>query len=186
MSLPIYSCFHPILREKTKEVEEITPEIIKLAQDMIVTMHQADGVGLAANQVGKLHSIVTINTAAFEDAKVKYKDLVLINPVITYFSEEEINYKEGCLSVPTIHENVDRPRSITLTYYDLLGKEHTIEDDDYFARVAQHELDHLQGIIFTDLISPMKKTLIKSKMRKIQKGELLPEYQFVDQNDIVL
>ncbi len=186
MALPIYSCFHPILKEKTEDIENITPEIIQLAKDMIEAMHVADGIGLAANQVGKSLSLVTINTAAVSDAKVKYKDLVLINPIITDFSDEEISYKEGCLSVPTIHELVDRPIAVTVKYYDLAGKEHTIEDDDIFARVAQHELDHLQGIIFTERLSAMKKALIKSKMRKIQKGQLLPEYQFVDQFDNVL
>lgn len=186
MALPIYSCFHPILKKKTEDVENLTPEIIKLAHDMVEAMHVADGIGLAANQVGQPHSIVTINTSIVSDAKVKYKDLIMINPVITDFSEEESDYKEGCLSVPTIHEVVVRPKGVVVQYYDLAGKEHTIEDDDIFARVIQHEYDHLQGIIFTERLSPIKKALIKSKMRKIQKGEILPDYQFVDQNDKVL
>ncbi len=184
--LPIYSCFHPIMKQTSEQITEINADIVKLAQDMLETMHTADGVGLAGNQVGSNLSIVTIDTSVLKEAKIKYKNLVLINPTISYFSEETSDYKEGCLSVPTIHELVKRPMAITLKYYDLSGNEHTVDDNDTLARVAQHELDHLNGKIFVDLLTPMRRTLIKSKLKKIQKGALLPEYKFVNQYDEVL
>lgn len=184
--LPIYSCFHPIMKEIAEPVIEINADIVKLAQNMIATMHATDGVGLAGNQVGSDLSIVTIDTSAFQEVKSIYKDIVLINPVITEYSDDLTDYQEGCLSVPTIHEVVKRPGTITVKFYDLGGNEQTITDDDKFARVAQHEIDHLSGKLFFDLVSPMRRTLIKSKLKKIQKGAILPEYKFVNQYDEVL
>lgn len=184
--LPIYSCFHPIMKQSSDPITEIDSTIVKLAQDMLETMHTADGVGLAGNQIGSNLSIVTIDTSVLKEAKIKYKNLVLINPIIVSSSDEESDYKEGCLSVPTIHEIVKRPKSIQLKYYDLSGNEHIVEDDDVLARVAQHELDHLNGVVFVERLTPMRRTLIKSKLRKIQKGALLPEYKFVNQYDEVL
>ncbi len=184
--LPIYSCFHPIMKKSTEPITEIDGDILRLAQDMIETMHTADGCGLAGNQIGLSKSIVVIDTWAFENAKTKYKNLVLINPTIISSSEEETDYKEGCLSVPDIHEIVKRPKAIQLKYYDLSGNEKIIEDDDILARVAQHEVDHLNGILFYEKFSPMRRTLTKSKLKKILKGQLLPEYKFVDQYDNIV
>lgn len=184
--LPIYSCFHPIMKKSTEPITEINGDILKLAQDMLETMHTAEGVGLAGNQIGIPKSIVTIDTTAFDNAKTKYKNLVLINPIILSQSEEESDYKEGCLSVPDIHEVVKRSKAVQIKFYDLNGKEHIIEDDEYLARVAQHEIDHLNGILFYEKLTPMRRTLVKSKLKKIQKGQLLPEYKFVDQFDNVL
>jgi peptide deformylase len=184
--LPIYSCFHPIMKKNTEPITEINGDILKLAQDMLETMHTADGCGLAGNQVGIMKSIVVIDTSAFDNTKTKYKNIVLINPVILSSSEEEFDYKEGCLSIPDIHEVVKRPKAIQVKFYDISGKEHIIEDNDILARVAQHEIDHLNGILFYEKLTPMRRTLIKSKLRKIQKGQLLPDYKFVDQFDNIL
>lgn len=183
--LPVYSCFNPIMREESLPVEKITPEIITLARDMLATMHNADGVGLAGNQVGSKLSIVVLDTSLFDDCKNPYKDLILINPVITASSDENSDFSEGCLSIPTINEPVSRPKGVTVNFTDITGTQRTIEDDDYFARVAQHEIDHLHGRLFIDLISPMRRTLIKSKLRKLQRGTLLPKYDFVDKNGII-
>jgi peptide deformylase len=174
------------MKQSALPVENINDEIVNLAQDMIETMHLADGCGLAANQVGDRRAIVTIDTSALEESKTQYKNIVLINPIILVESDEEADYKEGCLSVPTLHDVVKRPKGVKVKYYDLGGNERIIEDDDTFARVAQHEIDHLNGILFYEKLTPMRRALAKSKLKKIQKGHLLPEYKFVNQAGEVL
>lgn len=177
--LPIYNCFHPILKKKTEQVKNFDEKLNKLVDDMFETMYEAEGVGLAANQIGESISLIVIDTAPNTEAK-HYPPIVLINPEITSYSEDEIEFQEGCLSVPTIHEYVKRPEAIEVKFLDKKGKECIIEADDYLARVIQHEFDHLKGVLFYERFSPIRRTLVKSKLKKIQKGQILGDYPMID------
>jgi peptide deformylase len=176
--LPVYSCFHPILKQSANPVENIDDSIRRLVNDMFETMSVADGVGLAGNQVGKLDSIVVIDTTKVESAKNKLK-VALINPEIISQSDEITEYQEGCLSVPTLYEYVKRPKQVQVRFYDINGKEIVIEDDDFFARVVEHELDHLKGILFFERLSPLRRTFARKTLKKIQNGSIVPDYQMI-------
>ena len=133
----------PILRKKSRRVEHINDRIKELIQDMLETMYDAQGVGLAAPQVGILRRVVVID--------VGEGPVILINPVITHQEGEEIA-AEGCLSLPGIHEKVLRPSSVTVKFIDLQGKEKSLTGEGYLARAICHEVDHLDGVLFTDKI----------------------------------
>lgn len=177
--LPIYNCFHPVLKKKTAAVEEFNQEIKDLVENMLATMNNTgNGVGLAANQVGIEKSIVVIDIN-MDDKPPIMEPLVLINPIITAFSDDIIEDKEGCLSVPDLYEQVPRSKEIELTYYDINMKEYNVTFNDFLARVVQHEADHLNGILFYERISPLRRTLAKNKLRKIEKGIILGDYPMV-------
>jgi peptide deformylase len=175
--LPIYNCSHPILKKKTEDIQIVDDNIKKLVDDMFETMYVADGVGLAANQIGISKSLIVIDISHIEENLPP--PLTLINPKIEYYSEELSEYQEGCLSVPLFYEKVLRPKIIQVKYFDIEMKEHNLEADDYLARVIQHEYDHLQGILFYEKLSPVRKALSKSKIRKIQKGQVEAKYEMV-------
>lgn len=170
--LPITVCGDKILRKKAAKVSKVDNKIIKLISDMFETMHNANGIGLAANQVGANKQIFVIDISAaegYEDSK----PLLLINPKIIAKSEESITYEEGCLSIPDQRADVIRPKRIIIQYQDSDLNTQTIEADDLLARVMQHEYDHLQGILFTDLVDEdtkkrLKKPLNKIKNRKVE------------------
>ncbi len=177
--LPIYNCFHLVLRQKTEEVKNIDIEIKKLVDNMFQTMHATgNGVGLAANQVGISKSLFIVDLSASEEEH-RQSPIILINPKIEYYSDDIVEELEGCLSIPQLYEKVPRSKSILVKYYDLNEKENSLEASDFLARVIQHEFDHLQGIIFFDRISRIKKALIKSKLKKIQTGEIIGNYPMV-------
>jgi peptide deformylase len=176
--LKIYSCFSPVLKKKTTNVVEIDSKIKKLVDDMFETMYKADGLGLAANQVGLLESIIVIDPSAVE-SKHEYSPIALINPEIINSSEEESEYREGCLSVPTIYENVKRPKIVQVRYFDVNGSEKIVEDDDFLSRVMQHEIDHLNGILFFERISSLRRTLIKKTLSSIKRGDIDVSYPMI-------
>ncbi len=178
--LPIYNCFNPVLRLKTNEVDKIDDNIKKIAEDMLQTMYNADGIGLAANQVGLNYSIFTMDAGSKEDDKTKYTPLVLINPKIVSFSTEKSLYQEGCLSIPKVYEDVERPISIEVIYFDLNMKEIKIEFNELSARIFQHELDHLNGILFFDRISPLKKALLRNKLKMVERNRIETIYDMID------
>lgn len=178
--LPIYNCYNSILRTKTKEVENIDDNIKKIADDMLETMYNADGIGLAANQVGLNYSLFTIDAGAKDDDKTKYTPLVLINPKIVSFSSEKSFYQEGCLSIPKVYEDVERPISIEVSYLDLNMKEIKQEFNDLQARIFQHELDHLNGILFFDRITPLKKALLRNKLKMVERNRMETIYDMID------
>lgn len=178
--LPIYNCFNPILRVKTKEVENIDDNIKQIAKDMLETMYNADGIGLAANQVGLNYSIFTMDAGSKEDDKSKYTPIVLINPKIISSSTELSLYQEGCLSIPKVYEDVERPISIEVEYYDLNMKLVKIEFTELSARIFQHELDHLNGILFFDRISPLKKALMRNKLKMVERNRIETIYDMID------
>lgn len=136
----------PILRKISKEVKEITPRIKELVEDMTETMNHAYGVGLAAPQVGILKRVILVDISTDEEEDDLH---VFINPEITY-TEGKCNGSEGCLSVPGIFGTVDRPEKIRVRYLDINGQEMEMEAEDFLARAICHEVDHLNGILFTD------------------------------------
>jgi peptide deformylase len=168
--LPIYNCFHPIMRNKAKKVEVFDQALVDFVNDMLDTMEFADGVGLAANQVGSDKAILVIDEHAMENDKSKFYPRVMINPEIISFSDETVYRKEGCLSIPQVFEEVERPAMVQVRFTDLDMKEYTIETDKFLSRVIQHEVDHLNALLFTDRLTPLKKALLKNKLKKIQRG----------------
>lgn len=170
--LPVTLYGDKILRKKTGPVKEVDFEVIELIKNMFDTMRNANGIGLAANQVGADKSIFVIDVSVIEGYE-DTKPLALINPEIINRSEEKVIIEEGCLSIPDIRAEVERPEKIVIQYQDTDLKTQTLEADELLARVLQHEYDHLQGILFTDKISEdlkkkFKKDLIKIKNRKIE------------------
>ncbi|MEW5804973.1 MAG: peptide deformylase [bacterium] len=152
----------PILRDKSQPVSQIDAAIQKLASDMLETMYSAPGVGLAAPQVGILKRLVVIDITS----NPKERDpLVLINPRIIY-TEGESTGEEGCLSIPEVYGDVHRFQTIRVKFLDLNGKEYEVTGENFLARVIQHEVDHLDGIMFIDRMSKIKRDLLKIKMRK--------------------
>ena len=148
-----------ILRKKAAKVSEIDDKIVGTIADMFETMRNASGIGLAANQIGLNKQIFVVDISPVEDYE-KYKPIVMINPRITSKSDETISIEEGCLSIPDLRAEVIRPKSVFVSFFDVNMKEHTIEADELFARVIQHEYDHLQGVLFIDYFDDaIEKTL---------------------------
>ena len=164
--MPILDVLHfpdDRLRTVAKPVEEITPEIKQLAADMIETMYDENGVGLAATQVNVHQRIVVIDVSDTRDQAI-----ALINPTIVETSGVEIS-EEGCLSVPDTNAEVERAEFVTFEYLDLNGEKQTIEADGLLAVCIQHELDHLKGKLFIDYLSSLKQKRIKTKLEKLQR-----------------
>ena len=154
---------NPVLRKKVEPVTTFDESLQELARDLIETMYAAPGAGLAANQIGVSLSIVVINDSKDEDEK---KPLVLVNPEIIEKGERQVD-EEGCLSVIDLTAKVERYRKLLVRAQDLHGKTWEFPAEDFFARVIQHELDHLNGILFIDRLSPLKRTLYKKRLKKI-------------------
>ena len=166
--LPITLFGDKILRKKTNKVTKVDNETIELVRDMFATMRNANGIGLAANQVGVDKQIFVIDISGvegFEDSK----PMTIINPKIVERSEGKNKMEEGCLSIPDIRMEIERPKEIVITYQDADLKEHTVKADDVLARVIQHEYDHLQGILFTDYLSEEQKRELKEISRILRK-----------------
>jgi len=181
MILPIYVNGSEILRQKAKPVEGRTEELDKLIDDMFDTMAEADGIGLAAPQIGKSLNLFVVCLEGFESEEFPIdREMIketFINPEILEESEETVPFKEGCLSVPGINENVIRPKEITVRYWDREWKEHEEHFTGIWARVIQHEYDHLNGRIFTDSISTLRKQLISSKLKAMAHGKYSARYK---------
>jgi len=178
--LPIYNSFHPVLNKPVNKVENIDGAISKLIEDMFETMYKADGIGLAGNQVGKELAVVTIDTTVSEDKSQHYPALAMINPKILTSSDIQIDFTEGCLSVPKFFEKVTRPDKIRVLYYDLKENEKVLEAEGLLARVIQHEVDHLNGVLFYERLTPMRRTLAKNKLKKIRQGKVETDYAMVN------
>ena len=164
--LRIITYGHPTLRLEAKPVSEITDEIRLLAKDMIETMEEADGIGLAAPQVNKSIRMIVIGMDLIDESM---KPMAFINPEIVGKSEDTELQDEGCLSVPGIREDVVRYKRIKVRFMNIDGEEVEWEAEGLLARVFQHELDHLNGVLFTDLISPFKKQLVEGQLQKLEK-----------------
>ena len=144
---------------------------------MFETMHESNGIGLAANQIGELKQILVVDISDMESGKGT-KPLAIINPKIVH-EEGEWEMEEGCLSIPDIREKVTRPEKIRIKYNDVNMKEVELEADAMLARVIQHEMDHLNGVLFIDHLTSTKKTFLRSKLKKIMKGDVETTYEVV-------
>ncbi len=182
MILPIVAYGDPVLRKICREIgEQELGEIKLLIEDMFATMYKASGVGLAAPQVGKAIRLFVVDTHAIEesDPAIPKKGLkqAFINARVIAEHGEEWGYEEGCLSIPGIRETVVRKSNIILGYRDLEWNWREEEFSGYEARVIQHEYDHIEGKLFIDHLSPLKRSLLKSKLIKISKGVVEHEYK---------
>lgn len=179
MILPISVYGDQVLRRSVDPVERTYDGLSTLIENMFQTMYNADGVGLAAPQVGLSIGLFVIDgspAADDNDPDLKNFKKAFINPNILETSEDEIVMEEGCLSVPNIHENVSRPVSVKIHYFDENWVEHTDTFSGYAARIVQHEYDHLLGHVFVDHISPLKRRILKSKLMAIAQGKTKPGY----------
>ena len=181
MILHIYVYGHPLLRKTANEIDEATyPNLKELIDNMYETMYSADGVGLAAPQVGLEDRIFVVDLEPLADnehPEFKSFKKVFINAEITEKTGELEWVEEGCLSIPGIHEKVPREERIRIQYLDEDLQPHDEEYTGYMARVIQHEYDHLDGIMFTDRISPLRKRMIKSKLSNMEKGKVSCHYR---------
>jgi len=186
MILSIVGYGDPVLRKKGVEIPQDYPELKELVANMYETMYKAFGVGLAAPQVGLAIRLFVIDTRPFsededlskeEQAQLAGFKKTFINATILKEEGEEWGFNEGCLSIPEVREDVYRHERITIEYYDEDFNKHTDVYDGLIARVIQHEYDHIEGILFTDKISSLKKRLIQKKLQNIMEGKTRPDYK---------
>ncbi|HEY0262224.1 MAG TPA: peptide deformylase [Chitinophagales bacterium] len=179
MVLPIIAYGDPVLRKKGEEITKDYPNLEKLIDDMFETMERSRGVGLAAPQIGKAIRLFVIDSTAMYDDGEEDKGLreVFINAKIIDETGEEWRFEEGCLSIPTIREEVSRQPKIVIQYYDRNFNFKEAKFDDMTARVIQHEYDHIEGKLFIDHLKPLKKQLLKSKLERISKGQVDVSYK---------
>jgi peptide deformylase len=182
--LPVYLYNHQILKTKTEPVAEITDDVRQFIAGMFAAMHAADGIGLAGNQAGRSLSLAVIDISETDERNAP-PQFVMINPKIVYYSEEETEMEEGCLSLPLFRETVTRPELVQVRYYDDNMKEHVREAGGLLARVMQHEIDHLNGIYFFERLSAIRRTLSQKKLRRIANGEIIPTYSCVDAHGVL-
>jgi len=166
MARPIITLPDKRLRRVSEPVGKITADIKKLVEAMFESMYDAPGIGLAAVQLGELRRVVTMDLSKKEGPP---NPQVFINPEIVWKSEEQATYEEGCLSIPEIHEDVERPARVKLKYLDIEGKQHEVNAEGLFATCIQHEVDHLNGVLFIDHISKLKRDRIIKKFSKAAK-----------------
>lgn len=186
MILPIVAYGDPVLRRKTREIDENYPDLQELIANMFETMYNAYGVGLAAPQVGLPVRLFVIDTSPFaedeeldaeEQEQLRNFKKVFINAKILEETGEEWAFNEGCLSIPNIREDVSREETIKIEYYDKDFVKHVEGYDGLIARVIQHEYDHIEGVLFTDKLSALKKRLLKGKLTNISKGKIDVDYK---------
>jgi peptide deformylase len=186
MILPIVAYGDPVLRKVSMTIDADYPNLEKLIANMKETMYNASGVGLAAPQIGKAIRLFMIDASPFaEDKDISEKDRavlksfnrVFINAQIIEEEGEEWGFNEGCLSIPDVREDVFRQPKITIEYQDEDFKKHTENLEGLAARVFQHEYDHIEGILFTDKLSTLKKRIIKKKLENISKGKITADYR---------
>ena len=182
MILPIYSYGNPILKKKCKDVDSSYPNLNKLINDMWDTMYNAQGVGLAAPQIGRQIRLFIIDASPFFDEKditdYESKNLkrVFINPVVTFLNDDKCSFNEGCLSIPDVREDIERFDSIKINFLDEKFNSKSLDFNGILSRVILHEYDHIQGILFTDKISKFKRSLIQKKLNKISRGQIDVDY----------
>ncbi len=177
MIRPIYAFGTKILKKKAVDIEREYPGLSTLIEDMWETMYNANGVGLAAPQVGKSIRLFIVDTTQIsEEREFDGIKNVFINATKINEQGDAWSYEEGCLSIPEVRGDVDRPREITVKYLDADWNEVTETFTDVEARVIQHEYDHLQGVLFTELLKPVKKRLVKRKLDNIKKGRVEVDY----------
>ncbi|MCH5232167.1 MAG: peptide deformylase [Muribaculaceae bacterium] len=180
MILPIYLYGHPVLRKESSDIDKDYPELKQLVADMFETMYNSEGVGLAAPQIGKSIRLIVIDGNVLSDKfpECKGLKLTIINPEIEIIEDSApVTREEGCLSLPGLSENVKRFEHIALKWFDEDFNPHSQEFSGFASRIIQHELDHLEGEVYTDHISPIRKQLIKSKLNNISQGKVNCDYK---------
>ncbi|HRE74502.1 MAG TPA: peptide deformylase [Flavobacteriales bacterium] len=184
MILPIVAYGDPVLKKVAEEIDKDYPGLQQLIADMFETMYNANGVGLAAPQIGKSIRLFIVDASPFaeddEDGENEHlKDFkkVFINPIIEDETGEEWGFNEGCLSIPGIREEVFREEKIKISYYDENFNFFEEEYDGFAARVIQHEYDHIEGVLFTDKISPLRRRLLKRRLEEITIGDVDVNYK---------
>ena len=195
MILPIVAYGDPVLKKKATSVSREHPNLKKLISDMWETMYAAHGVGLAAPQIGVSIRLFVVDGSPFandnsidniEQRELRNFKKVFINPEIVSYSGPQEAFNEGCLSIPDIREDVTRLTSIEIEYYNENFEHKRAEFSGIASRIIQHEYDHIEGILFTDKLGPLKKKLLKTKLTQISKGKINPEYpmRFPNKNSI--
>ena len=189
MILPVVAYGDPVLKKEGKEITKDFPKLNELIDNMFETMYEASGVGLAAPQIGESIRLFVIDASPFAEPDEEDDEpdpraegleglkKVFINPIIEEESGEEWGFNEGCLSIPKIREEVFRKEKITISYYDENWELKEEVYEGYAARIIQHEYDHIDGVLFTDHLSPLKKRLLKNKLQNISKGEVEIDYK---------
>lgn len=189
MVLPIYVYGHEALREETDPVEENTETLQELIDNMIETMRNAAGIGLAAPQVGRTERLFVVDLTPMAEEMAETGEplppqpMVFINPEIVEESEETVELEEGCLSIPEVREAVTRPERVRMRYRDRQFNEQEIEAGAMLARVLQHERDHLDGILFLDYLSSFRKRLLRRPLREMVNGDVEADYPLVTKGD---
>ena len=155
-----------ILREKSLRVENVDQDIQKLMDDMLETLYAAPGIGLAAIQIGVAKRVIVMDISRDRDKETKKNPMYFVNPEIVWKSEDKFTYEEGCLSVPNQFAEIDRPKQCHVTYLDYNGQPQKLKADGLLSICIQHEIDHLEGILFIDYLSKLKKEMIIKKLSK--------------------
>lgn len=177
MIYPIVAYGDPVLRKVARDIEKGSVDVKKLSEDMFETMYNSSGVGLAAPQIGMDIRMFVLDGEPLDEEVLKGFKKVFINPEILEESGDEWGFEEGCLSIPGIRAEIFRAEKIKVRYFDTDWSEHIEEFDDLAARIIQHEYDHIEGILFTDYLSAVKKRLLKSKLNGISKGNVKVDYR---------
>lgn len=180
MILPIYLYGTEVLREETEDIDADYPGLAELIDNMWETMYHAEGVGLAAPQIGRSISLIVLDGSVLGDTFPECKDskMVLINPYLEVIEDgQPVTRDEGCLSLPGMSEPVKRFEHVRLSWQDENFAEHEKEFTGFLSRIIQHEYDHLEGTVYTDRVSPIRKQLIKSKLANISRGRVACDYR---------
>lgn len=187
MILPIYTYGQPVLRQRAEAIEADSPELQALLEDMVETMHGASGLGLAAPQVGKALRLFIVDLSGVADDLAEQNGgvvpdyaqgpMVFINPeVVLDDTSDRVDYEEGCLSIPDLRETVWRPDRIRVWYQDQDLQPHDLVAEGMLARVIQHEFDHVEGVLFVDHLSPLRKRMLQRRLKAMARGEVEAEY----------
>lgn len=179
MVLPIVAYGDPILKKVAEEIDEQYPDLEELISDMFETMYESSGVGLAAPQIDRSIRLFIVDGEPFkeDDPNLENFKKVFINPIILEEVGKEWDFKEGCLSIPGIREDVKRKEKILVEYFDEDFVLHEEEFTGLAARIIQHEYDHIEGVLFTDRLNPLRRRLLKGKLNDIAKGNIELEYR---------
>lgn len=178
MKLPVYLLGHPVLRQTAEPVAADYPDLKQLVADMYEAMYESEGVGLAAPQIGRSIRLVVIDASPAGETfpECAGRRMTLINPEVTVLDGPAVTRAEGCLSLPGISENVQRVEHIRLRWLDEDFASREEEISGYLARIVQHECDHLEGVVYTDHISGIRRQLIRRKLNDIVQGKVYPDY----------
>lgn len=189
---PIVLFGSPVLREETVSIEKDSPELQELILDMFETMRNASGVGLAAPQIGRKERLFVVGLSVLSEMDPEIMipiegldNLAVINPEMELLESEKIDFEEGCLSIPDLREYVVRPDRIRVKFSDQHFEKHEMEIDGLFSRVFQHEFDHLNGVLFIDKISSLRRKLIKRRLKDISNGLVEATYPLLTKADLI-